>query len=49
VVNTGDLNLIDEKKDAHWTIIEEHDRILVLNRKTGRRYAMALTPIDDEE
>jgi len=46
-LNTGDLNLIDEEKDAHWTIVEERDRILVLNRKTGKRYAMALTPIDD--
>jgi hypothetical protein len=42
VVNTGDLNLIDEKKNAHWTIVEEHDRILVINRKTGKRYRMAL-------
>lgn len=47
-VNTGDLNLIDQEKDAHWTIIEERDRILVVNRKTGRRYAMAMVPVDDE-
>lgn len=49
LLNTGDLNLIDEKKDAHWTIVEERDRILVLNRKTGKRYTMALTPLEEEE
>jgi hypothetical protein len=45
----GDLELRDDDRDAHWVLREEHDRILVTNIKTGRRYAMALIPIDEEK
>lgn len=45
-VVTGDLDLKDDVKGAHWKIIEEVDSITVLNVKTGKRFKMALTPIE---
>jgi hypothetical protein len=47
VVTTGDLNLIDDEQDAHWVIKEEHDRIVVENKKTNKRYSMNLTEIEE--
>lgn len=46
-VVTGDLDLKDESKNAHWKFIEEHDSITVVNMITGKRFKMALTPIED--
>lgn len=43
----GDLHLRDDDRDAHWVLREEHDQILVTNMKTGRRYQMALIPIEE--
>ncbi len=46
-VVTGDLDLKDDAKGAHWKIIEEVDSITVVNVKTGKRFKMNLTPIED--
>lgn len=45
----GDLELRDEERGAHWVLREERDRIVVVNKSTGKRYAMALTPLGEEE
>jgi hypothetical protein len=45
----GDLHLQDEERDAHWVLREERDRIVAINKITGKRYAIALTPLEDEE
>ena len=46
-IYTGDLHLQNER--GHWQIIEERDYLCVVNRLTGKRYKMALEPIDDDE
>jgi hypothetical protein len=43
-VYTGDLHLRNERGD--WTIVEEEDYLTVVNNKTGKRYKMALIPLD---
>jgi len=48
-VVAGDLHLVSEEREAHWVLREESDRILVINKKTGKRYAMALLPVEEEE
>jgi len=44
----GDLHLKDEERDAHWVLREETDRIVAINKITGKRYAIVLTSIEDE-
>lgn len=39
---SGDLEMIDETRNAHWILREEMDRIVALNKKTGRRYRLML-------
>jgi len=46
-IYTGDLHLQNER--GHWQIIEERDYLCVVNRLTGKRYKMALEPMDDDE
>lgn len=46
-VTTGDLEMISEERDAHWVIQEEHDRIVYHNKKTGKKFAAALIPLED--
>lgn len=41
-VVTGDLELRDEERGAHWRIREEPNRIVVVNETTGQRYEMVL-------
>lgn len=45
-ITSGDLNLQDDTRDASWTIREESDSISVINRRTGKRYKMALVEYD---
>lgn len=49
MVTSGDLHLRDDDRDAHWVIREERDRIVAINKITGKRYAIALTPIEEIE
>jgi len=49
MVESGDLHLRDDERQAHWILREETDRIVAINMITGKRYAIALTPIEDEE
>ncbi len=46
-IYTGDLHLKNERGD--WTIVEESDYLCVINNKTGKKYKMNLTPIEDDE
>jgi len=46
-VYTGDLHLRNERGD--WTIVEERDYLCVVNNITGKKYKMALEPIEDDE
>ena len=46
-IYTGDLHLRNERGD--WTIYEEPDMLVVVNNKTGKKYKMGLTPLEDEE
>jgi hypothetical protein len=39
---TGDLHLKNERGD--WTLIEEEDCLTMTNNKTGKRYAISMTP-----
>ena len=48
-VVAGDLHLVSEERNAHWVLREESDRILVINKKTGKRYAMALIDLNEEK
>ena len=48
-IRAGDLHLQDDDRNAHWVLREEHDRILVTNMKTGKRYKMALIDLDEEK
>jgi len=47
--NFGDIHMRDDARNAHWILREETDRIVAVNKITGKRYAIALTPIEDEE
>ena len=44
---TGDLHLKNDRGD--WTILEEADYLCVINNKTGKKYKMDLTPLEDDE
>lgn len=44
VVQTGDLELKNEKRCAHWRIIEETDKLVAINLITGQRFRFALIP-----
>lgn len=48
-VTSGDLHLRDDERNAHWVLREETDRIVAINKITGKRFAIALTPIEEEE
>lgn len=41
-VTTGDLDMRDDARGAHWTLREEPDRLVAINRMTGRRYRVML-------
>lgn len=41
-VYTGDLHMKNERGD--WTLIEEDDCLTMTNNKTGKRYAISMTP-----
>ena len=47
-VTSGDLHLRDDERNAHWVLREETDRIVAINKITGKRYAIVLTSIEDE-
>jgi hypothetical protein len=44
----GDIHLRDDDRNAHWVLREETDRIVAINKITGKRYAIVLTSIEDE-
>ena len=44
-VTTGDLELRDDKRKAHWTIREEADSVSFINRKTGKKYRAVLEEV----
>ena len=44
-IYTGDLHLRNERGD--WTIVEEADYLCVVNNLTGKKFKMALIPIED--
>jgi len=44
---TGDLHLKNER--GNWTILEERDYLCVINNITGKKYKMALEPLEDDE
>jgi hypothetical protein len=46
-IYTGDLHLRNDRGD--WTIYEEPDMLVVVNNKTGKKYKMGLTPLEDDE
>lgn len=48
-ITGGDIHLRDDERNAHWVLREETDRIVAINKITGRRYAIALTPIEEEK
>lgn len=45
-VVTGDLELCDEERNAHWVFREETERIVVTNRITGKKYLLSLKEIE---
>ena len=44
-VYTGDLHLRNDRGD--WTMIEEDEYLTIRNNKTGKRYKLSMTPLDD--
>ena len=46
-IYTGDLHLRNER--GNWTIVEEPDYLCVINNLTGKKFKMALIPLDDED
>lgn len=42
---TGDLNLQSSDGQAHWTMIEQSDAIILINRKNNKRYRMVLEEV----
>ena len=46
-VYTGDLHLKNDRGD--WTVVEEEDYLCVINNKTGKKFKMALIPIEEDE
>ena len=43
-IYTGDLHLKNDRGD--WTLIEEEDCLTMRNNKTGKRYAISMTPYE---
>lgn len=39
---SGDLELLDEKRNAHWVMREEPDRVTLTNVNTGKKYRVVL-------
>ena len=46
--NFGDVNLKDDAYDAHWTLIERHDYLIGVNRKTGTWHRLGMVEIEPE-
>jgi len=46
-ITGGDIHLRDDARNSHWILREEEDRILLINVVKGKKYAMAMTPIDE--
>lgn len=44
-VYTGDLHLRNDRGD--WTMIEEEEYLTIRNNKTGKRFKLSMTPLDD--
>lgn len=47
-IHTGDLHMADKGRDADWTLREHHDWIEARNNMTGRRYRVAMEPLEDD-
>ena len=54
-IYTNDLNLCNEGRgndvdgtSGNWTIQEGEDNLYVINNLTGKKYKMALTPVDED-
>lgn len=45
-VYTGDLHLKNERGD--WTVIEEEDFLTLRNNKTGKRFKIAMIPMEED-
>lgn len=45
-VVSGDLELLDEERHAHWTMREHGDWVEARNRTTGDRFALLMRPLD---
>jgi len=45
-IYTGDLHLRNDRGD--WTIVEEEDYLCVVNNKSGKKFKMALIPLDED-
>ena len=37
-----------EERGAHWVFVEERDRIVVMNKVTGKKYKLALVELEEE-
>lgn len=48
-VTSGDLDLRDEDRVAHWTLREEADCIIAVNRVTDEWFKLPLVPLTKEE
>lgn len=46
-ITSGDINLESDDKKSSWTIREMPDHILLINRKTGKKFRMAMDPVDE--
>ena len=44
-IYTGDLHLRNDRGD--WTVIEEEEYLTLRNNKTGKRYKISMTPLED--
>jgi hypothetical protein len=44
-VYTGDLHLRNDRGD--WTMIEEDEYLTIRNNKTGKRYKLSMSPLED--
>lgn len=49
VVNAGDLRFEDKDKGAAWRVIEEPDKLVLVNEVTKRQYAFMLRPLNESE
>ena len=48
-VMAGDFRLLDPRKGAAWRMIEEPDKIVLVNEKTGSQFSMMLSPLAEED